>query len=132
MITRSFLIAGCALVLTGCASFEGVYLPSCEAYAGSEIRLADGRFVWSKFTDQVVVDEDGNKVDAFPGFPLEGTYHVSGKVLTLVPGNGQPPETLYFLRDEGAVYLLSAAENDEIAAGGSLPRCALKRQAEGT
>ena len=120
------------LSLSACASIEGIYLPDCEAYAGSEIRLADGRFHWSKFTDQVVVDDDGNEVNQFPGFPLEGQYKVSGQVVTLNPGSGQPAQTLYLLDEEGAIYLLTATERAGMEAGGARPKCALRRQSPGT
>ena len=132
MILRSFLLAGCALALSGCKPYDGLYAPSCAAYSGSEIRLEDGRFFWSKFTDQVVMDEQGNTVDPFPGFPREGTYAVDGKTITLTPSSGEALDTLYLVSDGADVYLLTSAENAEFAAGGELPRCALKRQVSGT
>ena len=72
MKLRTLLLASLALIMSGCMTYEGRYAPSCLAYAGSEIQLNDGRYVWSRFTDQVVIDEDGNAVDPFPGFPREG------------------------------------------------------------
>ena len=132
MILRRFLLAGCALALGACTSYEGLYAPSCAAYSGSEIELIGGRFTWSKFTDQVVIDEEGNTVDPFPGFPREGAYEIDGKTLTLTPSSGEAKETLYFVRDGADVYLLTEAEHAEVAAGGELPRCALKRQVSGT
>jgi hypothetical protein len=132
MIPRSVVLVVFALALSGCKSYEGLYAPACAAYAGSEIRLEDGRFFWSKFTDQVVIDEDGNTVDPFPGFPREGAYAVDGETITLTPSSGEAPDTLYLVRDGADVYLLTAAENAEFAAGGELPRCALKRQVPGT
>lgn len=119
-------------LLTACVSIEGVYLPDCEAYTGSEIRLADGRFHWSKFTDQVVIDEYGNKVDPFPGLPLEGEYRAQGQTVTLTSDNGQPADTLYLFKESGAVYLLTASEKAGVDAGGERPRCALRRQSPGT
>ena len=132
MKLRSFLLAGCALALTACASLDGTYLPSCAAFSGSEIRIANGRFHWSKFTDQVVIDEDGNEVDPFPGFPLEGVYEVSGEVMTLAPDSGESPHTLYVQRDGKTIFLLDAAEKDTLDASGKRPQCVLQRQAPGT
>jgi hypothetical protein len=132
MKLRSIFLAGMALFLTACASIEGVYLPACEAYAGSKIMLSDGRFQWSKFTDQVVVDDDGNEVNQFPGFPLEGQYSVSAQVVTLTPDSGQPVETLYLHNEAGAIYLLTARENAAVEAGDARPECALERQSPGT
>jgi hypothetical protein len=119
-------------VLSGCKPYEGLYAPSCAAYSGSEIELSGGRFIWSKFTDQVVVDDQGNTVDPFPGFPREGVYEVDGKTITLTPASGEAPETLFIVAEGADVYLLTTAENTEYSAGGALPRCALKRQVSGT
>ena len=132
MILRSLLLAGCALVLSGCKPYEGLYAPSCAAYSGSEIELSGGHFHWSKFTDQVVLDEQGNTVDPFPGFPREGAYEIDGKTVTLTPASGEAPETLYIVVEGADVYLLTSAEKTEFSAGGAPPRCALKRQVSGT
>ena len=43
MFTRNVFILGSALCLVGCASYEGLYAPSCLAYSGSEIRRWHGR-----------------------------------------------------------------------------------------
>lgn len=132
MSQRMLIPVGLLLTLTACASVDGVYLPSCEAYAGSEIRLEDGRFHWSRFTDQVVIDEEGNKVDPFPGYPLEGVYQVSGGILTLVPDDGESPQVLYIQQEGKDIYLLNAAEKGALDASGEPPQCALQRQAPGT
>ena len=132
MNLRISLLTAIALPISACASIEGVYLPACEAYAGSEIRLVDGRFHWSKFTDQVEVDDDGNTVDPFPGFPLKGDYRVDGKTVTLTPESGQPAETMYLLEIAGEVYLLTAREKAGMKAGDERPKCALRRQSPGT
>ena len=81
MIPRSVVLAVFALALSGCKSYEGLYAPACAAYSGSEIKLSGGQFHWSKFTDQVVLDEQGNTVDPFPGFSREGA------ILGRGPGN---------------------------------------------
>ena len=132
MKLRSLSLAGCVLALTACTSIDGTYLPSCTAFSGSEIRLADGRFHWSKFTDQVVIDEEGNEVDPFPGFPVEGIYQVSGEAMTLVPDSGESPQMLYIHRDGKAIYLLNAAEQATLEDSGERPQCVLRRQPPGT
>ena len=132
MIPRSVVLIGCALVLSACKPYEGLYAPSCAAYSGSEIELSGGRFSWSKFTDQVVIDEEGNKVDPFPGFPREGAYNIDGETVILTPASGEAAETLYIVVEGVDVYLLTSAENTEFLASGALPRCALKRQVSGT
>ena len=129
MVTRNVFILGLAVLLSGCSSYEGLYVPSCIAYAGSEIRLEDGRYVWTKFTDQVVVDEDGNTVDPFPGFPREGEYEKQGNRITLHAGSGGPsPETMFLFDDNGDVYLYTAAEWNAFETSGEQPECPLKRQ----
>ena len=131
MNVRITLAVVLALLLSGCKAIEGAYVPSCVAFSGSEIRLEGGRFVWEKFTDQVVVDEQGNKVDQFPDFPRQGSYAVSDDVVTLSPDTGSS-ETFHLLRDEGAVYLLTDTEKSTYDATGERPRCVLKRQPAGT
>ena len=128
MVTRNVFILGLAIFLYGCTSYEGLYAPSCIAYAGSEIRLADGRYAWTKFTDQVVVDEDGNTVDPFPGFPREGRYERQGNRVTLAAGPDSAPETMFLLEDNGDVYLYSTAEWNAFETSGKRPACPLKRQ----
>lgn len=128
MFTRNVFILGLAVLLAGCMSYEGLYAPSCIAYAGSEIRLADGRYTWSKFTDQVVIDEEGNEVDPFPGFPREGAYSRQGNRITFEAGPDFAPETLYLLEENGEVYLYTAAEWTALEASGERPACPLKRQ----
>ena len=132
MNLRILVVANCTLVLAACASIEGTYLPACEAYAGSEIRLEAGRFHWSKFTDQVKLDADGNPIDPFPGFPREGAYAVDDKTITLTPASGEAPEILHLHEQGGAIYLLTNAEHVAVAEGADIPRCALKRQVSET
>lgn len=114
------------MLLQGCGSFEGHYAPSCIAYSGSEIRLDAGRYVWTKFTDQVVVDASGNKVDPFPGFPQEGTYSKQGDTIVLAPDQGVPGVTLKLVRADGAHYLYTADEAATFEATGERPACPLK------
>lgn len=131
MRVRIAMAIAVTLLLSGCKAIDGTYQPSCVAFAGSEIRLEGGRFVWDKFTDQVVVDEQGNTVDQFPDFPRQGSYAVSNDAVTLSADTGST-ETFYLLRDEGAVYLLTSEEKSTYDATGERPRCALQRQPAGT
>ena len=128
MFTRNVLILGLALFLFGCATHEGLYAPSCLAYSGSEIRLSDGRYVWKKFTDQVVVDENGDKVDPFPGFPREGAYAKQGNRITLSASASRPPDTMYLIEHNDEVFLYTATEAEAFEATGERPGCPLKLQ----
>lgn len=117
---------GLALFLCGCASYDGVYSPSCEMYAGSEIQLEHGRFTWTKFTDEVVIDKEGAEVDQFPGFPMRGEYTRKGAQVTLIPAEGKPPETMFVSRENSDLYLYTADEFEMFEMTGERPACALK------
>ncbi|HSM30164.1 MAG TPA: hypothetical protein VK854_05635 [Woeseiaceae bacterium] len=114
--------------VAGCATNDGVvgtYAPSCVAFEGNTIELADSRFTWDKFTDEVTVDDAGNTVDPFPGFPVRGTYTVEGDVVRLVTDVGELAAELHFVRRPGQVYLLTDAEFDAWRNSGTVPKCAL-------
>lgn len=119
-----FLLA----VASGCASqadISGTYLPSCVAFAGNRIELAAGRFTWDKFTDEVTVDDSGNVVDPFPGFPVRGSYAVEGDMLRLTTDAGELAGEMHLVRRPGQVYLLTAKEFDAWKRDGAVPECAL-------
>lgn len=119
---------GLSLLLCGCATHEGIYQPSCAAYAGSEIKLGGGRFTWTKFTDEVLVDADGNRVEQFPGFPLHGEYSKTGQQITLISSESEPLEAMFLLPNNGALYLYTADEMDRFETTGERPECALRLQ----
>ncbi len=100
-------------MLSGCLSHEGTYLPGCIAYAGSKITLGDGAFVWEKFTDAVVVDDEGEVVNQFPGYPMRGRYRVEEQTVYLESNSGDPLQVMYLHRYEDSYLLLTA---DEFAA----------------
>ena len=74
--------------LCGCSSIDGIYTPACMAYEGDEIELVDGRFTWRRFTDQRLVDENGELVDPFPGYPKNGRFVLGDAQLDLMPDGG--------------------------------------------
>ena len=128
MRTRISVTLVIGLSLSGCAQHEGLYSPSCAAYTGSQIALKDGRFVWTKFTDEVIVDDDGNKVDQFPGYPLRGEYNKKRQKIILNIEDGGQSETMYLSEFEGALYLHTADEFDRFEKTGERPECALRLQ----
>ena len=132
MFARNLVTLSSFVILSGCTSYEGLYAPACVAYAGSEIRLDDGRYVWTRFTDQVVVDENGNEVDPFPGFPRRGQYKKQDYQITLLGADGEPVHTLFLFRFDGDMYLYTAEETDEFESTGERPSCPLNLQAPGT
>ena len=118
-------IACAAGLLAGCVSHDGTYAPSCVAYAGSTITLADGRFVWERFTDEVVVDDDGEVVNRFPGYPLQGTYRINGQIVRMTTGEGETMENMYLHRRDADSYLYTTAQFEHFKATGEHADCAL-------
>ena len=106
-------------------NIAGKYVPSCIAFEGDTIELADNRFTWDKFTDEVSVDKSGNKVDPFPGFPVRGTYTVEDDVVSLVTNVGELAAKLYLVHRPGQVYLLTKTEFDAWQSNDTVPDCAL-------
>ncbi len=117
-------LASCAGCATG-TSVSGTYAPSCVAFEGDTIELSDNTFTWDKFTDEVSVDEAGNKVDPFPGFPVRGTYTVEDDVVSLVTNVGELAAELYLVHRPDQVYLLTEAEFEAWRRDGTVPNCAL-------
>ena len=120
VLCSSFLLMSCA------AQLEGVFEPACIAYEGDTIELRDGRFEWRRFTDQVMVDEDGNKIDPFPDYPISGTYTVQDERVSFVPDGGAETRDRYLLEDRQNVYLLTYDENEAALDTDIIPSCALK------
>ena len=119
------VIAFSAGLLAGCVSHEGTYAPSCIAYAGSNITLTAGEFVWDKFTDEVIVNDDGEVVDQFPGYPLRGTYRINGQIVLMTSGDGEVLERMYLQRRDADSYLYTAEQFEHWKTTGEHAKCAL-------
>lgn len=128
MNVRTTLLVLCACLASGCATYEGSYSPSCPTYAGDTIELRNGEFTWSKYTDEVVVDEDGNKVERFPDYPIRGAYKVSGKELRMTGADGQALPVMHLYTDGGRLFLYTMDEMRALGASGERPDCPLQRQ----
>ncbi len=119
----------CSLaVAAGCAvdtNIAGLYTPSCAAFEGNTIELSENRFTWDKFTDEVTVDDDGNKIDPFPGFPVRGTYVVEGDIVRLTTDVGELAGEMHLVRRPDQVYLLTREEFEAWQQNGAVPNCAL-------
>ena len=111
--------------LAGCVSHDGTYEPSCVAFAGDQITLADGSFVWEKFTDEVVINDSGEVVERFPGYPLRGSYRINGQIVRMTQGDGTAMENMYLHRHEGQRYLYTAEQFEQWQATGKTAECAL-------
>ena len=125
MSTRLVAITLAAIQLAGCNSHEGTYSPSCIAFAGDTIELGNRQFVWDKFTDALVMDDDGNLVNQFPGYPMRGTYRIDGETVTMESASGEVLENMYLHQDEGRYYLLSGKQLKAWRATGKYAECAL-------
>jgi hypothetical protein len=114
-----------ALFISACANHEGMYEPACIAYQGDKIELRDGRFTWQRYTDERTVDEAGNVVEPFPGFPKAGSYRVAADKLELVTEDNVRLDDWFIVEHAGKRYLLDAEQHKAFLDGGELPKCAL-------
>lgn len=120
-----------AALLGGCVSHDGTYSPGCIAYAGNKITLSDGEFVWEKFTDEVVVNDAGETVDRFPGYPLQGTYRIHGQRVLMTSSDGEEMEDMYLHRQGDSAYLYTSQQFERLKSSGKPAECALKLESGG-
>lgn len=112
--------------LAACANAPGgVFEPACIAYSGERIELDSGRFEWSRFTDAVAVDDDGNRIDPFPGFPKSGRYETEGNQVRWLADDGTTIAERYLVEHGNRTWLLSYEQNEAFLAGEAMPACAL-------
>jgi hypothetical protein len=124
---------GIALVLlAGCAGSNGTYVPACVAFEGASIKLDSGRFVFDRFTDAVEVDDDGNVLDAFPGYPMPGSYRFDGNVLHMESDSGTTLPRYFLVESAGKKHLLTQEQYDAWTDSGTVDPCALTRGAGGS
>ncbi len=114
-----------AVLLIGCVSHEGTYSPDCTAYAGSNISLSDGHFVWEKFTDSVVLDDDGEIINQFLGYPMRGSYRIDGQMLYMESDDGDSMQEMYVHKRDNRQYLLTAEQFEAWETTGKHADCAL-------
>jgi hypothetical protein len=126
MSIRPLLACLVATLLSACVSHEGTYLPGCAAYVGSKITLSDGRFVWEKFTDEVIVDDDGEKVNQFPGYPLRGSYRIDGQLVRMKSAAGAAMPPMFLSRRDEQRYLMTVDEFSAWEKTGTYGDCTLQ------
>ena len=114
-----------ASLLAACVSHEGRYSPVCVAYTGSNIELRGGQFVWEKFTDSVVVDDDGEIVNQFPAYPMQGRYRIDGQAVLMESAAGESLATMYLHQQDHRHYLLTAEQHEAWEGGSTSADCAL-------
>jgi hypothetical protein len=125
MFSRHYFAVPALTLLTACASHSGVYAPDCIAYAGDRIELDNGRFVWDKFTDRVEINDEGERVDRYPDYPVRGRYVlVNDRIRFVAETDVRLPE-LYLVKRGRQHYLLTTAQYTTWQATGDFANCAL-------
>lgn len=112
-------------LLAGCSYYDGLYSPACPAYAGDTIKLGEGDFVWEKFTDEVIVDDDGEVENQFPGYPMRGTYRVEGRTVSFKSASGDALENMHLQQCNNRHYLLTKEQFEAYKKTGECAECAL-------
>ncbi len=113
------------IVLLGCVSHDGVYSPACAAFTGSTIELSAGRFTWEKFTDEMMIGKDGEVVNPFPGFPLQGSYRIDEGAVQMESDSGDAIDSMYFHEQNNRRFLLTAEQHETLKKSGQIDACAL-------
>lgn len=127
-MTGRIIILILAACVAGCASHQGLYEPACMAFAGETIELRDDEFRWQRFTDEVGVDDNGNLIDPFPGFPKSGGYTVSNATVQLHPSDDSDSVTRHLHKQHDGVYLLTPEQHAAVVGGADMPDCALRQK----
>jgi len=112
-------------LIAGCASHDGTYTPDCIAHAGNSIKLDGGRFVWDKFTDQVLVNDAGEVIDQFPEYPVRGRYRIEGETLNFESYTGEPLPEMHLRREGHRTFLLTNEQLEVWPSDRRRTRCAL-------
>lgn len=123
LLTPGVVVLG--LAACPAESLDGHFLPSCAAYAGDTLTVKGGTFEWDKFTDEVVVDSAGNKIDKYPQHPVKGSYSVDGQRVKFESDAGVEPGFSHLLEFADDLYLLTDREYSAWIETGTIPRCAL-------
>lgn len=122
---RLFAPLAVACLLPACAAHEGTYAPDCIAYAGDRIELEGGRFVWDKFTDQVMVDDAGRRIDPFPNYPVRGRYRLEDDRVIFDSYTGEELPDMYLRSDGPRSWLLTAEQFERWQETETPPDCPL-------
>lgn len=125
MQLRLLSLLSAALLLIACVSHNGIYSPDCIAYSGDRIELDNGRFVWDKFTDQVVINDAGERVDRYPDYPVRGRYLADDARLRFLPETDVALPDLYLVERGRQHYLLTDEQYEHWQKSGSFANCAL-------
>lgn len=116
-----------ASLLGGCAAPVS-YAPGCAAYTGDLITVDGRRYTWDKFTDTRSLDEDGNVIDPFPGYPREGRVEQEGQVVRFFDASGELLAVRHRHEAGGKTYLLTPEALQNMASGAALDPCSLVAQ----
>jgi len=119
-------LAACTLLLAGCRAHEGTFRPACIAFEGHVVEFENGRFEWSRFTDERIVNDAGRVIEPFPNYPKTGRYERDGNKLSLTEDSGESLDDWYLLQHDGDLYLLTYEEHEAFLGEKFLDNCSLK------
>ncbi len=123
-------ISTLAVLLVGCSNHHGLFEPACLAVEGETIELRSDGFSWQRFTDEYRVDDDGEVIDPFPGFPKSGSYTLKKGRVYLHADDGTEAVERYLYKHSGDLYLLTLEHHNAVVGGAGMPDCALRRNDE--
>lgn len=128
MHCRVVSLIAALLLLAACSTHSGVYSPNCLAHEGDTIVLAESRYEWRRFSDQIIIGDDGNPVDTASKFPQHGDYSISEDSVKFVADNSAEISHRTLMRADGDVFLLTRDEFSAMKSTGEVPDCALRKE----
>jgi hypothetical protein len=73
----------------------------------------------------VAIDDNGEVINQFPGYPMQGSYRISGQTVSMESAAGESLEKMYLHRSENRSYLLTAGQHKTWEETGKYDDCAL-------
>ena len=71
------------------------------------------------------MDNDGQIVNQFPGYPMRGAYHIDGQTVYMDSASGESMENMYLHRHDDRYYLFTAEQFEAWEKTGEYAECAL-------
>jgi len=92
------------------------------------VSLSDSRFEWHKFTDQREINEQGEIIDPFPGFPKSGAFADRDGRIEFQPDDGSIIADHFVVEHLDDWFLMSQNEHQRFLTENQISNCALRRQ----
>ena len=122
----AFVTAACTTSATVGDTVEGRFEPACTMFSGDIVEITGDQYVWKKFTDEIVVDDNGELGEPFPGFPRSGPIRRDGEHMRFIGTDGEPDADFHVKQRVDGVYLLTAEELESDSKDPGFWQCALK------